>query len=131
MPEYTVEYHKRSDGQTVVEFDTLDTYCKVQGQSRTYTLDVLTSCPRVEYYIKDDEGMTIAVFFLMHTLDMHHGPVAMFCADWVHPAHRKVREIHKLRMWYLERFCSTFNVKKYQRSKHLSPTVQVQITKEV
>ncbi|WVX92109.1 host specificity protein A [Aeromonas phage phiA014S] len=131
MPNYFVEYHKRSDGQAIVEYDTLETYCQIQGQPKQHVADVLTSCPRVEYYVKDDSGKTVAVFFLMRTIDMHHGPVAMFCADWVHPMHRRNRQIHKLRMWYLKRFCETFGTKKYQRSRHLSPTVQIQITKEV
>lgn len=131
MPDFFVEYHKRDSGFGIVEPDTMQTYCRVQCQNVVHVTEVLESCPRVEYYVKDGEGKTVAVFFLMYSMDMHHGPVAMFCADWIHPMHRRNREIHKLRMWYLKRFCSTFNVKKYQRSKHLSPTVQIQITKEV
>lgn len=131
MPKYFIEYHKRDADMAIVEDDALKTYCTIQGQHITNTREVLESCPRVEYYIKDREGKTVGVFFLMYTLDMHHGNVAMFCADWVMPLYRKDRELHKLRMWYLKRFCSTFGLKKYQRSKHISPTVQVQITKEV
>ncbi|MGL5707882.1 MAG: hypothetical protein ACRDDF_06420 [Aeromonas sp.] len=131
MPNYFVEYHKRSEDQGIVEYDTLETYCRIQCQPKQHVADVLTACPRVEYYVKDDSGKTVAVFFLMRTIDMHHGPVAMFCADWVHPMHRRNRQIHKLRMWYLKRFCETFGTRKYQRSRHLSPTVQIQITKEV
>lgn len=131
MPKFYVEYHKRSDGDAIVEGETLTKYCLIQGQNMDRVATVLESCPRVEYYVKDEGGLTVAVFFLMHTLDMHHGPVAMFCADWVTPQHRHTREIHKLRMWYLKRFCETFGVTKYQRSRHISDTHQIQITKEV
>lgn len=131
MPKFYVEYHKRSDSDDVVEKETLSAYCSIQGQRAHVVYEVLKSCPRVEYYVKDREGNTVAVFFLIHTLDMHHGPVAMFCADWVAPLHRHTREIHKLRMWYLKRFCESFGVTKYQRSRHISDTRQIQITKEV
>lgn len=131
MPKFYVEYHKRASETAIVEKDVVSHYCTVQSQNANRVTEVLESCPRVEYYVKDKEGTTVAVFFLMHTLDMHHGPVAMFCADWVTPLLRGNREIHKLRMWYLKRFCQTFNVTKYQRSKHLSSNVQIQITKEV
>lgn len=131
MPKFYVEYHKRDADMDIVENDVMQRYCQVQSQSANRVSEVLESCPRVEYYVKDREGNTVAVFFLMYTLDMHHGPVAMFCADWVLPLYRRNREIHKLRMWYLKRFCQTFGVTKYQRSKHLSSNVQVQITKEV
>lgn len=131
MSKFYVEYHKRDSDTAIVEFNTLERYCWIQSQCIHSVSEVLESCPRVEYYVKDREGDTVAVFFLMHTTDMHHGPVAMFCADWVVPKCRRNREIHKLRMWYLKRFCQTFGVTKYQRSRHLSSTHQIQITKEV
>lgn len=138
MPKYYVEYHRMKERQHIVEQDTLRQYAgtlwhdpKSVDAQRNRTNDVISSCPRVEYYVKDSEGKTVACFILMRTLDMHHGETALFCADWIHPAHRRKREIHELRKWYLKRFCTTFGLKKYQRSKHLSPTVQIQITKEV
>lgn len=131
MAKFYVEYHKRSDGECVVEQDTLQLYSQIQSQHLSNTHEVLSSCPRVEYYIKDSEGSTVGCFMLMHSLDMHHGPVAVFAAHWISPMHRRKPEIHRLVMWYLKRFCTTFGVTKYQRSRHLSPTVQIQITKEV
>lgn len=131
MAKYYVEYHRCKEGQPITEYTTLVTYCEIQSQNLSHVNEVLVSCPRVEYYVKDSDGTTVAVFFLMRTLDMHHGPVAMFCADWTHPRYRRTREIHTLRMWYLKRFCQTYGLKKYQRSRHVSGSIQIQITKEV
>lgn len=131
MAKYYVEYHRRDMDDAIVEETALQDYCDSEGQNLEHVREVLMSLPRVEYYIKVENGTTIGSFFLIANLDMHHGQVAIMAANWVSRSWRGDREIQKLILWYVKRFCQTFGLRKYQRSKHVSDSIQIQITKEV
>lgn len=131
MAKFYVTTHSMQPEERIGEPHTLSLYCSNEGQRDGWVKEVLEACPRVEHYIKKPDGETVGVFFLMYTLDMHHGYVAMLAAHWTHELYRGNRDINQLTLMYIREFCREYGCSKYQRSKHLSPTVQIQFTKEV
>ena len=130
MSNFYVEYHRRKDGQGIVNYDALDLYCELYNQKPAKVSNVLTSFDRVEYYIYNKDGEILGSFFLTACEDMHHGKVAVLAAHWIRPKAR-CKELHRLVMWYVKRFCATHGIRKYQRTINVSSSRQLLITKEV
>lgn len=130
MSNFYIEYHRRKDGQGIVNYDALELYCKQYNQKNDKIVNVLSSFDRVEYYIYNKDGEIQGSFFLTACEDMHHGKVAVLAAHWIRPMAR-CKELHRLVMWYVKRFCATHGIRKYQRTINVSSSRQLLITKEV
>lgn len=134
MVKFYVTAHDMDTNEQIAERETLQLYCKSQQMENYegHVREVLQSAPRREHYIKrTSDGVTVGSFFIMYALDMHHGYIALLSAQWVHPMYRNQRVIQQLTKAYIREFCREYGCAKYQRSKHLSPSIQIQITKEV
>lgn len=129
---FDVYYYKVPEGTEVVHKDEAARYAKAEGQDLEKVLDVISSMDRCEYYVcKKGTFEVVSMFSLTVVDDMHHGRLAAFLADFTFKEYRDNKELAKTRMWYLKRFCETLGLKKYQRSRHLSESRQLVITKEV
>lgn len=129
---FDVYYYKVSEGTEVVHKGEAARYAEAECQDLERVLDVTSSMDRCEYYVcKKGTLEVVSIFFLTVVDDMHHGRLAAFLADFTFKEYRDNKELIKTRMWYLKRFCETLGLKKYQRSRHLTESRQLVITKEV
>lgn len=131
MSKFYVEYHRQRACHPIVEQRTLVKYAESEQVDANVVSEILTGFERNEYYIKATDGTTIGSFFLTTMLDAHQGKIAVLAAHWIDKPFRNDREIHKMILWYVKRFCETLGLRKYQRTVNLSSSRQLIITKEV
>lgn len=121
----------RGADEPLYTYEALHKYCLQESQDVERTKEVLEGLHRYEVYVYDQDGNVIACTYLVRYLCMHHGDVIALAALWIDKSYRDAVSVQKAITREVVTVCKMFGITKYQRSKHLSKTKQLIITKEI
>ncbi len=119
-------------GQAIHDNITLLHYCKSESQDSGKVSSVLVSMDRSEFYLYDYATCsTVASIFMVKQEDMHFGKVACAAALFIKKEYRGKPMVNRMVRDLMGAYAKANGCAYYQRSKHLTPYIQLLITKEV
>lgn len=142
---YSVVPHLVSSGEPIVEpefiaqraYTEYHTCPEINHSFNTYSEyleaihEMVVDTDRIEYYIKDSQGVLVGVIIVQQYFDIHYKTLAAASVLLTMPYLRGDRQLAKLVVKCLKNAAEALGVRYYARTSKATPYVTKQIVKEI